>query len=120
MRTLRFLPLCVLILPDVIAQSTCGKVQLQLLPDYSFAIGSSTGGTAYTFSLGGQTLASGPLTQLALFHYDNSPNSTAGTSPSTASGVAYDTGRFGKGVYLRTGGGITYPGALFNVSEGTL
>ena len=44
---------CVLILRDAIAQSTCGNVQLQLTPDYSFAVGSSTGGSAYTFTLSG-------------------------------------------------------------------
>ena len=50
MRILRFLPLCFLILPDAVAQTTCGNVQLQLTPDYSFAIGSSTGGSAYTIT----------------------------------------------------------------------
>jgi uncharacterized protein (TIGR03437 family) len=114
---LGFLPL--LASPPVFAQS-CDNVQLQLTPDYSFAIGSSSGGSAYTFTVGGKTLASGPMTQLALFHFDNSLNSTSGTAPSAASGVAYDSGKFGKGVYLQTGTGITYPGALLNVSEGTV
>src|SRR6185436_11680922 len=50
MRTLRFLSLCVLILPDAIAQSTCGNVQLQLTPDYGLAVGNSTGGGAYTLT----------------------------------------------------------------------
>ena len=49
------------------------------------------------------------MTQLALFHYDNSLNSTSGAAPCPASGVAYDNGKFGKRAYLQTGGGITYP-----------
>ena len=95
-------------------------MQLQLTPDYSFAIGSSTGGSAYTLTQNGQTLISGPMTQLALLHFDNSPNTTSGTSPSGAVGAAYDNGKFGKGLYLQTGNGIRYPGALFNASEGTV
>jgi uncharacterized protein (TIGR03437 family) len=103
----------------VLAQS-CGNVQLQLTPDYSFAIGSSNGGSAYTITENGQTLSSGPMTQLALVHFDNSLNTTSGISPSNPAGAAYDNGRFGKGVYLQSGTGMTYPAALFNVSEGTV
>src|ERR1017187_386944 len=120
MRTLRLLPLWLLILTDAAAQPTCGNVQLQLTSDYSLAIGSSTGGSAYTVTQGGQTLASGPMTQLALLHYDNTLNTTSGTSPSNPAGAAYDNGKFSKGLYLQTGTGIAYPGALLNVSEGTV
>jgi len=104
----------------IYAQTACGNVQLQLTPDYSFAIGSSSGGTAYSFTLGGQPLAQGPMTQLALFHYDNSLISTSGVAPSVGSGVAYDTGKFGEGVYLQSGSGIKYPGNILDVSEGTI
>jgi uncharacterized protein (TIGR03437 family) len=103
----------------VLAQS-CGNVQLQLTPDYGLAIGSSSGGSMYSFTVGGQTLASGPMTQLALLHFDNSLSTTSGISPSNSAGAAYDNGKFGKGLYLQTGAGITYPGALLNVSEGTV
>src|SRR5579883_3392510 len=103
----------------VFAQA-CGNVQLQLTPDYNFAIGSSSGGSGYTFTLNGQTLASGPMTQVALLHFDNSLSTTSGISPSSSTGAAYDNGKFGKGFYLQTGTGITYPGSLFNVSEGTV
>src|SRR5579864_5173304 len=119
----RGLVLCLLptfAIRPILAQSACGSVQLQLTSDYSFAIGSSTGGSAYTITQSGQTLASGPMTQLALLHYDNSLNTTSGTSPSNPAGAAYDNGKFGKGLYLQTGTGITYPGALLNVSEGTV
>src|SRR6185503_12010027 len=70
MRSLKLFALCVLILPGAIAQ-TC-SVQLQLTPDYSFAVGSSRGGSTYSLTLGGKTLTQGPLPQLALFHYDTS------------------------------------------------
>ncbi|HMX30154.1 MAG TPA: hypothetical protein PKC13_31525, partial [Blastocatellia bacterium] len=63
------------------AQPQCGNVQLQLTPDYGFAIGSSSGGTGYTFALNGQPLAQGALTQRLLFHYDSSLNSTSGVTP---------------------------------------
>ena len=120
MRTSRLFSLCLILLPDAFAQPTCGNVQIQLAPDYSFAIGTSTGGSAYTITENGQTLSSGPLTQLALFHFDNSLNTTSGISPSNSAGAAYDTGRFGKGLYIQTGAGITYPGTLLNLSEGTV
>lgn len=103
----------------VLAQS-CGNVRLQLSPDYSFAIGSSTGGSTYTMTEGGQTLASGPMTQLALLHFDNSLATTSGVAPSATAGVAYDTGKFGQGIYLQTGGRLTFPGSLLNLSEGTI
>ncbi len=105
----------------ILAQTACGNVQLQLAPDYTFAIGSSSGGSAYTFTLGGQPLAQGPLTQLALLHYDNALTSTSGIAPSIASGVAYAAGKFGTGMYLQSGGAPAYPAAdMFNVSEGTV
>lgn len=62
------------------AQSSCGNVQLTLSPDYSFAIGSSSRGSAYTFSEGSQTLAQGPMTQLAIVLYDNSLIGTSGVA----------------------------------------
>ena len=47
MRTFGLLPLCAFIIPGALAQPTCGNVQLTLSPDYSFAIGSSNGGSTY-------------------------------------------------------------------------
>jgi uncharacterized protein (TIGR03437 family) len=106
---------------SIFAQTGCGDVQLRLAPDYSFAIGSSSGGSGYSLTLGNKTLTQGPLTQLALFHYDTSLTSTIGTAPLMAAGVAYDTGKFGKGFYLQSGGQLTYPAAnTLNLSEGTI
>ena len=48
-------------------QATCGDVQIQLIPDYSYAIGSSSAGTSYSFMLGSSTLTQGSMTQLDLF-----------------------------------------------------
>jgi len=111
MRTLGLLPLCAFIIPGAFAQSTCGNVQLQLTPDYSFAIGSSSGGSAYTFTLGSQTLAQGPMTQLALFHFDNSLNSTSGIAPAQATGTSFVPGKFGSAMAIATGGILSYPAA---------
>jgi uncharacterized protein (TIGR03437 family) len=117
MRTLGLLPLCASIITSAFAQSTCGNVQLQLTPDYSFAIGSSSGGSAYTFSLGGQTLAQGPMTQLALFHYDDSLVGTSGIAPTQSAGTAFVAGKFGSAVAVAATGSLTYPQAG-NVSFG--
>jgi len=102
------------------AQSSC-NVGLSLTPDYQYAIGTSIGGGTYTFTLNGQPIATGSVAQLALFHFDNSLNSTSGTGPSSGgTGAAFDVGKFGQGMYLQSGGAPTYPGSLFNVSEGTV
>ncbi len=121
MRTLGLLPFCALTIPATFAQTTCGNVQLQLTPDYSFAIGSSSGGSAYRFTLGSQAFAQGPLTQLALFHFDNSLNSTSGTAPAQSVGTSFTTGRFGSAVAVGATGTLTYPAAgNLTLGEGTI
>lgn len=120
MRGFVFCLLPIFAIRPILAQTACENVQLQLAPDYSFAIGSSSGGSAFTLTVDGKAVTQGPLTQTALFHYDGSLTSTFGLVPSTASGVAYDTAKFGKGVYLQPAGGLAYPSSVFNVSEGTV
>jgi uncharacterized protein (TIGR03437 family) len=93
------------------AQGTCGNLQLQLTPDYSFAIGSSSGGSGYTFTLGGKTLAEGSMTQLALFHYDGSLASTSEIMPSESVGTSFVPGKFGSAVTVAAGGTLSYPAA---------
>jgi len=117
MRALALLPLCALTVPGAFAQSVCGNVQLQLTPDYTFAIGSSSGGSTYSFTLGGQTLAQGPMTQLALFHFDNSLSSTSGTTPDQYGETSFVPGKFGSALALATGGILSYP-AAGNISFG--
>jgi uncharacterized protein (TIGR03437 family) len=103
-----------------VAQS-CGSVQLQLSPDYSFAIGSSTGGTNYSFSLGGQTIAQGAMTQLALLHYDTLLTSTSGTAPAQSVGTSFVTGKFGSAVAVAAGGILSYPVAgNLSLGDGTI
>lgn len=104
----------------IAAAQSCG-VQLQLAPDYSFAVGSSSGGSAYSLSVDGKAIAQGSLSQSALFHYERSTSSTFGTGALSSSGVAFDTGKFGKGLYLQSGGQLNYPAQnLLNLSEGTI
>jgi uncharacterized protein (TIGR03437 family) len=106
--------------PLVFARS-CGNVQLQLTPDYSFAIGSSSAGSAYTFTLADQTLAQGSLTQLALFHYDNSLASTSGTTPLKSVGTSFVPGKWGSALVIATGGALSYPAAgNLSFADGTI
>ena len=104
MRASAIFLLCSSIIPGALAQATCGDVQLQLSPDYSFAIGSSSGGGQYSFKLGGKTLSSGVTPQLALFHYDKSLDSTSAVAPSESAGSAPSFGRFAKSVSRGTSG----------------
>jgi uncharacterized protein (TIGR03437 family) len=103
------------------AQTTCGNVQLQLTPNYSFAIGSSSGGSTYTLTLGGQTLAQGSLSQLALFHYDGSLASTSGIVPLQSVSTSFAPGKWGSALAIATGGILSYP-ASGNISfaDGTI
>ena len=103
------------------AQPACGNVQLQLSPDYSFAIGSSSGGSAYTFSVGSQTIAQGSLTQLALFHYDSALASTANVGPLQSQGISLVPGKWGSALAITTGGALSYPAAgNISFSAGTI
>jgi len=102
---------------SVFGQETCGNVQLELTPDYSFAIGSSSGGSAFTFILGSQTLAQGSITQLGLFHFDNSLNSTSGIAPAQSSETSLVPGKFGSALAISAGGILSYP-AAGNISFG--
>lgn len=118
-KLLLLLPL--LIVPVATAQPTCGSVQLQLTPDYSFAIGSSSGGSAYTFALGGQTLAQGSLTQLLLLHYDGSLSSTSGVAPVKSAATSFSTGKWGSALAVAAGGNVSYPAARnVSLNEGTI
>lgn len=111
MRALTIFLLSIPIIPSAIAQSPCGDVQLQLSPDYSFAIGSSSGGGNYSFALAGKTLSEGVTPQLALFHYDKSLDSTSGFAPSESAGTSFVAGKFGSALTLAAGGSLNYPAA---------
>jgi hypothetical protein len=102
------------------AQTGCADVQLQLTPDYSFAIGSSTGGSTYAFTLGSTTLAQGPFTQLALFHFDNSLQSTSGVNPAQATGTSFQPGKWGSAVEIAPGGILAYPTQNLSLQNGTI
>lgn len=104
----------------VLAQS-CGNVQLQLTPDYSFAVGASSGGSTYTWTLNGQEVGQGAITQLALFHFDNALQSTSGVAPGKATGVSFVSGKFGAALSLAPNGVLTYPAAgNISVTDGTI
>jgi len=121
MRALTVLLLGIPILPNAIAQPPCGDVQLQLSPDYSFAIGSSIGGGHYSFTLGGKTLSQGLTSQLALFHYNKSLDSTSGVAPAESAGTSFVTGKFGSAVALAAGETLNYPAAgHLSLGSGTI
>jgi hypothetical protein len=121
MRAFKVFLLCIPIIPSAISQSPCGDVQIQLSPDYSFAIGSSSGGGHYSFTLGGKTLSEGLTPQLALFHYDKSLDSTSGIAPSESAGTSFVPGKFGSAVTLAAGGSLTYPEAgNLSLGDGTI
>lgn len=121
MRALTALLLCIPIIPSAIAQSPCGDVQFELSPDYSFATGSSSGGGHYSFTLGGKTLSQGYTPQLALFHLNNSLDSTSGIAPSESAGTSFLPGKFGEAVTIAAEGSLNYPAAgHLSLEDGTV
>ena len=121
MRTFAVILLCIQVVPAAIAQTPCGDVQLKLSPDYSFAIGSSSGGGHYSFALDGKTLSEGPTPQLTLFHYDKSLDSTSGIAPAESAGTSFVSGKFGSALTLAAKGILTYPEAgHLSLEDGTV
>jgi uncharacterized protein (TIGR03437 family) len=120
---MRILFLCLLpsFSNQLIHAQSCGNVQLQLTPDYSFAIGSSSAGGAYTFTQGTQTLAQGSMTQLALLHFDNSVVSTSGIAPAQSGGASFVPGKFGSAALVAAGNALSYPPAgNLSLADGTV
>ena len=91
------------------AQTTCGNAAINVTSDSQFLVGSSTGSSTYTFTLNGQTIASGATPQLGLYHFDGTVNDTAGLAPTEALGQSFGPGRFGSAVGLAAGGILKYP-----------
>jgi hypothetical protein len=103
------------------AQSTCGTVGLSLTSDYQYAIGTSNGGSAFAWTENGQTIAQGPMTQLDLFHFDSSLQSTSGISPAKAVGASFVPGKFGMALTMASAGILSYPAAgNVSVIDGTV
>ncbi len=50
-----------------------------------------------------------PNTQLALFHFDNSPVSTSGVRPVQSRGISFVPGRWGSALSVERGGILEYP-----------
>src|SRR5262249_46356963 len=118
-RILCLLP--ILTVEFIFGQTTCGNVQLQLTPDYSLAIGSSSSGGAYSFALGGQLLAQGSISQLGLFHYDSSLVSTSRVTPVQSVGTSFVPGKLGSALAIAPGGILSYPVAgNLNFQTGTI
>jgi len=61
------------------------------------------------------------MTQLALFHFDNSLNSTSGIAPAQSSGTSFVPGKFGSAVTVAPNGTLAYPAAgNLTLGEGTI
>lgn len=113
--------LCALGATALYSQSTCNSVSVSLTPDYQYAIGTSNGGAAFTWTENGQTIAQGPITQLDLFHFDNSLQSTSGISPAQTVGASFVPGKFDTALTIASGGVLSYPAAgNVSVVDGTI
>src|SRR5579863_6021337 len=102
-------------------QTSCSSVGVALIADYQFAAGTSGGPGAYTWTLNGKVVASGATNQLALFHFDNSLQSTSGSTPVQSSGTSFTSGQWGNALALSSSGTLAYPVAgKLSVQDGTV
>lgn len=103
------------------AQPVCGNVSLQFTPDSLFAIGTSAGGSTFSWSSNQQLVGQGAIPQLALLHFDNSLATTSGVMPITSAGAFYAPGKWGTSVGLSTNGALSYPAqGTLSLQEGTI
>ena len=109
---------------------TCTNSTISLTDDYSFIIGSADYadpdsdaefGSTFRWLVNGAPFAGGPVAQLLALHLDGSLASSGGETPLTASGIAYDTGRWGSALALQSGGSLSFArhGNL-DLNEGTI
>jgi uncharacterized protein (TIGR03437 family) len=99
----------------------CGNVSLQFTPDGVFAIGTSGGGSAFSWTSNQQVIARGAIPQLALLHFDNSFATTSGVQPINSTGAFYVLGKWGMSVGLSANGALTYPAQrTFSLQDGTI
>jgi len=99
------------------APPTCYGASISLSPDYSYFIGSAgfadAGGNAESGSLfawltNGAPLASGPVAEDLLLHFDGTANGVNGESPMLAQNLAFGAGKWGSCLALSTNGRLQF------------
>lgn len=107
----------------------CSNPTAVLLPDYTYVVGSARfsdpdgdpeNGSAFRWLANGSPVASGPVAEGLLLHFENTAAGANGETPASASGVGYAAGRFGQALALAHPGVLTYPRANnLPLDEGT-
>ncbi len=92
--------------------------------DYQFLIGSVGEGSrpgAFRWLRNGQEYRTGQSPQLFLLHAEGNLRSSEGVVPLASSRVLFGSGRWGKALYLDSGGSLAYPRAdSVNFDQGTI
>ncbi len=111
------------------APPTCSGPTAALLPDYSYVVGSAgfsdpdgdpENGSTFRWLANGSPVASGPVAEGLLLHFENTAAGANGEIPAGASGVGYAPGRFGQALALSHPGRLTYARANnLSLDEGT-
>lgn len=122
--------LLLLVAPSVPATPpTCSAPTAVLVPDYTYAVGSAgfsdpdgdpENGSTFRWLANGATVATGPVAEGLLLHFENTTTGANGELPASASGVGYAAGRFGQALALANPGRLTYARANnLPLDEGT-
>lgn len=108
---------------------TCTNPTAALTADYAYAVGSAgfsdpdgdpEDGSTFRWLANGSPIASGPVAEGLLLHFEGATIGANGETPLSATGVGYAAGRFGQALALAHPGVLTYPRASnLSLDEGT-
>lgn len=100
------------------APPSCANPTAALSPDYAYAVGGAgfsdpdgdpENGSTFRWLAAGSPVASGPVAEGLLLHFDGTTTGANGEPPLSATGVGYAAGRFGQALALANPGVLTYP-----------
>ena len=112
-------------------RSTCsGATRLQLTPDYQYFVGSAQylsasgeaeSGSRFAWLTNGAPLATGPVAEDLLLHFDGSATGANGEIPTVAQNLAYATGKWGSCLALPGGANLQFSTANnLHLNQGTI
>ena len=99
------------------APPSCGGAALSLTADYAWFIGSAQflsnsgeaeAGSSYRWLTNSSALASGPVAEDLLLHFDGSTTGANGETPATVQSPAYSVGKWGSALALPTQGRLQF------------
>jgi hypothetical protein len=107
---------------------SCNGAAAALTQNYAWFVGSAQfvsggepeSGSSYRWLTNGGTLASGPVAEDLLLHFDNSPTGANGETPALVQSPAYAAGKWGSCLALPGAGKLQFSRNELHLDEGTV